>query len=99
MSKIFKNSEEKYMANYELFASSAKKYAFKDEAMTVKATRDEVVEMFKQGVIVNYGGKIYTPVECDASLATAFLAIVTVSGSTLTPVAIASATASDAEPK
>lgn len=90
MSKIFKHAEEKYMANYELFASSAKKYAFKDEAMTVKATKDEVVAMFKQGVIVNYGGKIYAPVECDASGTTAILAIATVASNAFTLVAIAS---------
>lgn len=90
MSKIFKKAEEKYMANYELFAATGKLFTFTDTAMTKKATKDEVVAMFKQGVVVNYNGKAYVPVECDATGTTAKLALATVSSNAIALVTIAS---------
>lgn len=90
MAKIFKHSEEKFMANYQLFASSSKQFTFTDEAMTTKATKSEVIEMFKQGVVVNYGGVNYVPISCTTTGNTVTIVILTVSGSTVTPVTLGS---------
>lgn len=88
--KIFADSEEKFVANYMLFAATGKLFTFTDAAMTKKATKDQVVEMFKKGVVVSYNNELYYPVECDPTGTTAKLALATVNGTTVTVVNIAS---------
>lgn len=88
--KIYTDSEEKYVANYVLFAATGKLFTFTDAEMTKKATKDEVVNMFMKGVVVNYNGELYYPVECDATGTTAKLALATISSTTLNVVTIAS---------
>lgn len=90
MSKIFANSEEKYVANYMLFADASHLFAFVDAEMTKKATKSEVVNMFKKGVAVDYAGKLYAPVACDASSDVAKLTLATVGSNAFVLVTITS---------
>lgn len=78
MSSIYKDAEDKFVANYVFHASSAKQGTYTDAQLTKLATKDEVVRAFNQGCIVDYAGVKHCPIACDATGDTAVITIATV---------------------
>lgn len=61
MTKIFADSEEKFVKAVVLYGKPSDKYLYTDEACTQKLAKDDLFNLASKGVIVKYDGLCYTP--------------------------------------
>lgn len=74
--KLYRDSEEKYLAATIMYGKSEDGYLYYDSACTEKVPQDDMMRVFSVGMLVNVDIVMYRPVSCGLKNGGAYVAII-----------------------
>lgn len=82
---LYAQSKDENTAHYIVYAASGKDYIYADSACSTgkELTKDELIDVFKKGVLVKIGDDFYAPTQIDIDEASAALVMLDVSAAAL----------------